>query len=873
MQNLNLKFVIILSIILFFLIVFLIHMNIADAATVPYRIRMAASTYTAQLKGVSGTRTTGLTIQGTYSSTFKAHEFTITIAGYYDLWYDAAGGSNYAKDAAWSGANGKFVSTGYFDDAIDSDLDYRVDAIDDSVVGRSNLTTTVNVLLNNPGSGIAHPPDDVGLEFKISGPDTSVGIKDSYLNSAIGDSSTYDEIFGRSSGVDADSILIEAGLWDFTKGMKRVDLTQFEGVTNDCTEVSGVDLMAAFKWCADNNYIVLLPPGKYLWEEGYTWTMFPGQVVMGVPGQSIIYHNYGVAGAEADSAQFGLYVNSGLGGFSSDSTENNYYIYGITVQGQRKKEDDWTTGEGGISITRWYDYNPNRVVIENCQVISVGSEAIKVTGAREAWIINCSVRNTAFTAYTMSNDNTWMIGNYAEDFYTGMESLITDEWGDTDFPGTFRFIGNTFNVKSDYGIRTGSGGYYEISNNVFQGPDSTTVWNSTFSIGRWTQISGNLYKTNVIRDENESRSFNGKPRVVYFNSLNGVEKTSYSDVNSDKKWFYSKDYTDITGASDTLYVHTTDTSTVTSLHGSGFPSYGIEITAQLTGNTPIDTSYQGLNIFGNTFSNMRKAVQFYTGTVYTPLDFVNFTGNYLIDCGASAISLVGNIDSIATSSIPPEHIEIKGNTIDNWYTDTSGSSSYASGSAILIRAMGSVIIKNNTFHRNSAESFGRPDPLFVGETDYCLFADNIINYTGNIHVNVDSAMWEDGEFEVYGNRGLSGHIGNDWGPVRLFDIPTSVSVVTGYGYQAWTVESKDLRIGEGLRLSNSKTMGDESFTTSALLDTVLILGALATDFYFVISHDTSDYVNLKVAKADTVIFQRKVGGKSGLVYDWLRIIR
>lgn len=175
----------ILSIILFFIFVSFVYIDIADTATVPYRIRMAASTYTAQLKGTSGTRTAGLTIQGTYSSTFKAHEFTITISGYYDLWYDAAGGSNYAKDAAWSGSNGKFIVTGYFDDSIDTDLDYRVDAIDDSVVGRSNLTTTVNILLNNPGSGIAHPPDDVTLEFKITGPDTSVGITDEYLTDSV----------------------------------------------------------------------------------------------------------------------------------------------------------------------------------------------------------------------------------------------------------------------------------------------------------------------------------------------------------------------------------------------------------------------------------------------------------------------------------------------------------------------------------------------------------------------------------------------------------------------------------------------------------------------------------------------------------------
>ena len=76
----------------------------------PYRIRLADSTYAAQLRGVTGTRTAGITITGTYKSNFRAHQFNVTTTGRYDLYIDATGtGSSYSKDAVWSGTVGKTV--------------------------------------------------------------------------------------------------------------------------------------------------------------------------------------------------------------------------------------------------------------------------------------------------------------------------------------------------------------------------------------------------------------------------------------------------------------------------------------------------------------------------------------------------------------------------------------------------------------------------------------------------------------------------------------------------------------------------------------------------------------------------------------------
>jgi hypothetical protein len=160
----------------------------AQAATVPYRIRMAATTYTAQLRGVSATRTAGLTITGTYSTTFKAHEFLITVDGEYDLWFDALGGSNYVKDAAWSGSTGKYIQSSYFDNLIDTDLDYRVDAVDDSVVALNNLTTAAYNYIGS-GGNITNNPDDVTIENKTG---STLGIKSEFLVDSLSASDTTD---------------------------------------------------------------------------------------------------------------------------------------------------------------------------------------------------------------------------------------------------------------------------------------------------------------------------------------------------------------------------------------------------------------------------------------------------------------------------------------------------------------------------------------------------------------------------------------------------------------------------------------------------------------------------------------------------------
>jgi len=74
---------------------------------------------TAQLRGVSGTVTDGITLNGVYSSGWLCHVFQVLISGAYELWVDPAGGSSYSKDSTWSGASGKWVPGEDFKESVE----------------------------------------------------------------------------------------------------------------------------------------------------------------------------------------------------------------------------------------------------------------------------------------------------------------------------------------------------------------------------------------------------------------------------------------------------------------------------------------------------------------------------------------------------------------------------------------------------------------------------------------------------------------------------------------------------------------------------------------------------------------------------------
>ena len=73
------------------------------------KIRLPAIDYTAQLRGVTGKSTAGITLQATYNAGWDMYLFSVLVTGLYELWFDVAGGSNYSKDSIWSGSGGKIV--------------------------------------------------------------------------------------------------------------------------------------------------------------------------------------------------------------------------------------------------------------------------------------------------------------------------------------------------------------------------------------------------------------------------------------------------------------------------------------------------------------------------------------------------------------------------------------------------------------------------------------------------------------------------------------------------------------------------------------------------------------------------------------------
>ena len=94
----------------FFYILFSIFLIAGNLfAQNPVRIRMPTPNYSAQLRGVTNTRTVGITVQGAYDNKYNAHEFLIIITGPYELWGDPAGGSSYVEDTDWGLTDGKWI--------------------------------------------------------------------------------------------------------------------------------------------------------------------------------------------------------------------------------------------------------------------------------------------------------------------------------------------------------------------------------------------------------------------------------------------------------------------------------------------------------------------------------------------------------------------------------------------------------------------------------------------------------------------------------------------------------------------------------------------------------------------------------------------
>jgi hypothetical protein len=159
----------------FLFIIFITNMVLAQANLV--RIPLASSDYSAQLRGITATRTAGLTIQGSYNGTSEMFEFSITVSGRYDLYYDPAGGSSYVKDTNWSGANGRWVPASV---DIEEALTF---AETDSNIVPSKLSPEVHALINSGGEGIGEILAGEGIDVTSgTGPITTITVESIFKN-------------------------------------------------------------------------------------------------------------------------------------------------------------------------------------------------------------------------------------------------------------------------------------------------------------------------------------------------------------------------------------------------------------------------------------------------------------------------------------------------------------------------------------------------------------------------------------------------------------------------------------------------------------------------------------------------------------------
>jgi hypothetical protein len=109
--------------------------------------------------------------------------------------------------------------------------------------------------------------------------------------------------------------------------------------------------------------------------------------------------------------------------------------------------------------------------------------------------------------------------------------------------------------------------------------------------------------------------------------------------------------------------------------------------------------------------------------------------------------------------------------------------------------------------------------------------------------------------------------------VMFIVAPATLDAQSSY---FWT-----LKVRNHLALGDDQIVGDDAFTTTALIDTVVIDGTLSTDLFFISLEDTNGAggaggsgVSISAnagANGDTLFVKRGFGGKSAAGYQWVRI--
>jgi hypothetical protein len=664
MSNKTVRILFIISALLILVLLFLTHLNLADAATVPYRIRMPSSTYSAQLKGKTGTRTTGLTISGSYSSTFKAHQFTVVIAGYYDLWFDAAGGTNYSKDASWSGSDGKFIPSGYFDDAIDADLDYKVDAIDDSVVALSNLTTAAYNFISSGGS-VTNNPDDVTLENKAG---STIGIKSDYLidslivadttalkliNSANG--RTFNMLALSGTNYNGDGLIVAVDSTDLlAAGLDSIPLgvvfyahpsTDVVYARQSFLKDKIVNIQWAGAWPDSTNstatrtainkairhaykigtHKVYAPPGQYALLGGWTWTM-PNTELYGHMHKTIFYD---------EDASAGVFANHPYSWSQADFDDRQIYLHDFTVYGYSGFSGAQGSGnDGGIFTGADGGVSKKHVRYENLRLYRIDMEGLLAWSTVHAEYIGNYVEDCAFTAYSPANiQHLTFIGNTAHDCFAGIEhdgSIINVPAGEEDSLSSSVIKGNSFSNIHYYCLKIAGAtekGSIIIEGNQFLGSDSTQS-GLALADGIYITVFANQLPTKSLKIHNNIFAYN-RGRGIY------MEPDSLID----------------------------------------FTRAGI---------SPKDR-----------------------------IEYLSITDNTIIDAGFQAILLKDTLDVI-------ERCVIEGNTIRDWNRHQTASSWTFSG--IMLQELDSAVVRNNTIWSTrtltaAGGAVARREPIYLAGCD------------------------------------------------------------------------------------------------------------------------------------------------------------
>lgn len=241
---------------------------------------------------------------------------------------------------------------------------------------------------------------------------------------------------------------------------KIKNITDFEGVYSDSSNSStnGAAITSALEWCSENGYATYFPAGKYVYE-GYSLKVFPNNVIIGAPNKTIWY-------PVPNSSGYTHAMTYNDADWVVDSTQNNLYIEGITIIGIYDFGDGWAGGAGGFALSGKSSPNImfNKVVFNNCKVMGVKSEGMKIYRAKIGIISNSYVQDCPFTAFTMGNDNNYLLNNYSERTFTGIEIYANNFWDDTQI-STSIISGNTIKPDSSYGIRCYGGGNTKIINN------------------------------------------------------------------------------------------------------------------------------------------------------------------------------------------------------------------------------------------------------------------------------------------------------------------------------------------------------------------------------------------------------------------------